>query len=175
MSNDFKWIEKKSVTPIEPAIGAVSDTLNVEDKVKNAPSINLVQNMTGIPQDGVIYYDGEVVPEGYEEVTSIGSEVYSTTEQVIGTWYDGKPLYRLAGEMRVEMNTTILYGIAHYNFKKVTGWIIRDDGYENQIAVYTGPTDYGAFYRSSDKHALNISTSYTGILTYILEYTKTTD
>ena len=34
MSDDIKWIAKKSIAPIEPATGAVSDTLNVEDKVK---------------------------------------------------------------------------------------------------------------------------------------------
>lgn len=35
-----------------------------------------------------IYYDGEMVSAG-----SVG-EVYSTTETRIGTWIDGKPLYR---------------------------------------------------------------------------------
>lgn len=135
------------------------------------------ENGEGISVGTVIGFDGDEIPEGYEEIEIInqGEETYSTTEQVIGTWYDGKPLYRLAGEMRVDKNATILYDISHYNFKKVTGWIIRDDGFENQVGVYTGSTDYATIYRLSDKHALSISTSYTGILTYILEYTKTTD
>ena len=129
-----------------------------------------IKNMLGIPTGGIIDYEGDTIPEGYEEVDS--PDIHSTNEKVIGTWYDGKPLYRLEGEMRVDKNATILYGISHYNFKKVTGWIIRDDGYENQVGVYTGATDYATIYRSSDKHQLSISTSYTGILIYSLEYTK---
>ena len=65
-------IEKKSVVPLEEATGAVSDTLNVADKVKNAPSINLVQQMTGIPQGGIIEFEGDEIPEGYELVAEEG-------------------------------------------------------------------------------------------------------
>lgn len=35
----------------------------------------------------------------YEEFTKKSEEVYSTEEQVIGTWIDGKPLYRKVVEM----------------------------------------------------------------------------
>lgn len=64
----MKYIIKKSVVELPQASGSISDTLNVEDKIKNAPSINLVEQMTGIPQEGVIAFDGAEIPEGYEEV-----------------------------------------------------------------------------------------------------------
>lgn len=63
-----KKIKKFSVAPLDRATGSVSDTENVEDKVTNAPSIGLTQRLVGIPTDGVIAFDGEEIPDGYEEV-----------------------------------------------------------------------------------------------------------
>lgn len=39
------YIQKKSVAEIPPASGSVSDTLNVTDKITNAPSIRLMQEL----------------------------------------------------------------------------------------------------------------------------------
>lgn len=46
-----------------------------------------------IPAGTIVEFDGNVVPEGYEKVEDEG-EIYSTEEKRIGTWIDGKPLYR---------------------------------------------------------------------------------
>lgn len=46
-----------------------------------------------LPIGAVIDYAGETVPSNWEEVEEEG-EAYSTEEQRIGTWIDGKPLYR---------------------------------------------------------------------------------
>ena len=80
------YLQKKSIAEIPPATGSVSDTLNVTDKITNAPSIRLVKEMiedaagggsgdiiedgTGLPKDGVIAFDGveEDIPEGFELV-----------------------------------------------------------------------------------------------------------
>ena len=65
----MRLIEKKTISQLPKNTGSISDTLNVEDKVSNAPSINLVQKMVGIPTDGIIAYETKdgIIPEGYED------------------------------------------------------------------------------------------------------------
>lgn len=45
-----------------------------------------------LPIGAEVDYDGSVVPDGWEQVSDPNE--YSTTEQVIGKWITGKPIYR---------------------------------------------------------------------------------
>lgn len=60
----------------------------------------------------------------YEEFTKKSEEVYSTEEQVIGTWIDGKPLYRktivanfelLKQETNKNYDKTIAHNISNFS------------------------------------------------------------
>ena len=53
----MKYIEKKSTANIPGINGAVVDTLNVENKITNAPSIRIVQEMIKDVLGGTILYE----------------------------------------------------------------------------------------------------------------------
>ena len=103
----MKIIEKKSVVPLPPTTGSISETLNINNKKTNAPSLSLAEKMMGIPTDGIIPFEGDEIPEGYEEVGNPNLEVYSTEETLTGeTWIDGKPIYRKVIECGPMPNAT---------------------------------------------------------------------
>ena len=105
-----------------------------------------------------------------EEVNKVN---YSTNEQRIGTWIDGKPLYRVAGEIDFNNDLTILNGTTTFNFKKVTGWVVREDGIQNQVPYEANENKRAEFYAGSGK--ISLAARGSGRLSYIFEYTKTTD
>lgn len=105
---------------------------------------------------------------------------YSTTEQVIGTWIDGKPLYRKV------INIDSLPNNANKNYD--TGLTHGTHSIKNFYGCYTnGQYDLGIneysgsnYIRTVIAFALNIQittnsdkSSYSGFV--VIEYTKTTD
>lgn len=185
----MKYIKRKSIASI-PLEGKISDTLNVEDKVNNAPSINLVQQMTGIPVDGIIDFDGteDEIPEGYEEVEN--TEKYSTEETFTGKyWINGKKIYRKVYEVGTlptakqikqiplncpEMERVLdLYGYAYnpntgsnYTFPIITNTPTTTS---NLTAVPNVTKQIINLYSEITDYSIYTETYIT------LEYTKTTD
>ena len=112
-------------------------------------------------------------------------ETYSTEEQVIGTWIDGKPIYRkvvsttisdFAGTKDIDLNVTdvdvftdgkVLINTSSYTSIDYSQsstsyymrhWIFRKTSSNNTVSV-----------------VVNMSDGVTGTIYVIIEYTKTTD
>lgn len=148
-------IKKKNTTI--PINGKIVDTENVEDKTSNAPSMRLVEEMI--------------------------KEKYSTDEQVIGTWVDGKPLYRKVvtytatstiGNTSETTNISINHNISNLNS------IIRTQISDSVDGIYPiangGSTANVNYYTSSVLNFRLVNITLTARTFYIiLEYTKTTD
>ena len=117
----------------------------------------------------------------YEEFTKKSEEVYSTEEQRIGTWIDGKPLYRIIKEYNVSAKETqsndissIPYDTIFINLgKSFNRW---SDNTSSSIIWNTGDSDKGNVWINYEKK-INIINSSNAARHYwiTLEYTKTTD
>lgn len=145
-------IKKKNTTI--PISGKIVDTENVEDKTSNAPSMRLVKEMT--------------------------KDIYSTDEQVIGTWIDGKPLYMKVvnlGNLPDTSSKFVPHNISDIGEVIISGF--GDSGTTKIPLPFANPQ--GAQY--SVQIACNLTdiivdtknnySTYTGYA--ILKYTKTTD
>lgn len=149
-------IKKKNTTI--PINGKIVDTENVEDKTSNAPSMRLVEEMT--------------------------KEKYSTDEQVIGTWIDGKPLYRKVGTIKF----TSIYSQGNFTVGSLISSNIK---YGTITKVFTDSLLCNNLYNTFDSTIKsNIYVSAEGgyifgfttrenylnkTIYVVVEYTKTTD
>ena len=106
------------------------------------------------------------------------SNKYSTEEQVIGTWIDGKPIYRKVFDYSSDPWTSGIKDISDLNVEQiVSSYFIGCDGANGtgyQWAQGIISDARRCLYFSEDySQMIRIGSSY---FTYvILEYTKTTD
>lgn len=114
-----------------------------------------------------------VVNNNDDELITINTKLtnattYSTTETVVGTWTDNKPIYRKVIRNNV-IGTAVNHGIL--NIDEITDIkliVLQQSGLyspQNSDSIYMGDTDYIVYLQT------------TGVLNYkiIVEYTKTTD
>lgn len=124
----------------------------------------------------VIYHPGVQV----RDVEPQKQDIYSTTEQVVGTWIDGKPIYRKAGylssvgsgEIVLDSGLTSDYALSIIKVggscKDTSNTIMPVSGYVNgtsRVVIAVTSTGLKLF----DNHP-SVSN-----LTWLVEYTKTTD
>ena len=116
-----------------------------------------------------------------EKMKEIAKEVYSTNETVIGTWIDGKPIYRKVITGGTNGTVQVIYSSSTEKIIKIEGvvhsttdgWTIPINYRDLSTISYTYVTPNGSiiFGITTNNHSVNVVNTYE----IILEYTKTTD
>lgn len=134
-----------------------------------------------LPVGTVVDYDGEDVPAGWEKIDD-----YSTNETKIGTWIDGKPLYRkvLNFNETVNVNETFTksHGISNVDqlFIRHAYLYVPMQGLNyplNQVGYNGNLTEKCYCWADRNNVYLYSNSGYNTnwYKCFILEYTKTTD
>lgn len=112
---------------------------------------------------------------------SSGGINYSTTEQVIGTWVDGKPLYQKTydfGALPNNATKTLSSGLADANVVRMEGIAISGNGFTTTIPhpEIGGNGDIQIDFLATKEIRILTNTDYSGFTGYVtLQYTKITD
>lgn len=146
-----------------------------------------------LPVGTRVEFNGQAqnIPDGWQQVED-ERDVYSTTERRIGTWIDGKPIYRYVEEITEPITTQgqehqIQYQLNIDNLITIKT-MLKSAEYEEWYplpyyyinASGTNSSDWtGGFSFKSDSNKLSIKMG-SALMNYsrffiILEYTKTTD
>lgn len=107
---------------------------------------------------------------------------YSTEEVRIGTWIDGKPLYRKVYDgIAIRSNETIIASISGIDVKMIYGWLVKTSGgftqpFGSYLAMDSTSTSR-VFYASPYIKVQAGADYQTGLFNarVVVEYTKTTD
>lgn len=93
-----------------------------------------------LPIGSVIEYNGTDIPDGWEvlpEEPNIDNSKYETQEHRIGTWIDGKPLYRKTISFTTSWNTSYEFAHGIKDYDKL--WIDTSSSYffanENKVSI----------------------------------------
>lgn len=121
------------------------------------------------------------------ELKKIKENVFSTEEQKIGTWIDGKPLYRKVMQFTNSITSSLVnqfsHGISNAEMVLIkNAWLYSPSNgvcYGLPITLYNSPTNEDKLSVKVDRTnvTFNVGTGWGDTWTKIvvLEYTKTTD
>ena len=140
----------------------------------NGENIQPVGGGDALPINSIFEYDGDTVPDGYELVLD-----YSTTEQIIGTWIDGKPIYRrtFVGNTGTSAQTVITSAYNNDTIRVVNAYgSIRTSSGGTNIGSYVNGNYYSGLFIHSNELQLYFGSSLkSGTYMITIEFTKTTD
>lgn len=183
--NGSTWVEQalsigSSTNPATGAINLTGTQVRFMIRVTQGNTVDM-ENV------GVQLEKGSVATNYVEHKEYENKEIYSTSEQVIGTWIDGTPIYRkvitwspteIIGEKGAYTVQQIAHGIS--NFKQ----IVDAKAFNSTQHVLptlggTAAAEYGTCVAQIDDYYINMrlvnDTWGPRTWYFVLEYTKTTD
>ena len=157
-----------------------TETENDLNTFKNETEAEMENYKWGVPAGSVIGYNGDEIPEGYEEV----KKGYSLDEMLTGeTWIDGKPIYKKTvnfGNLPNNASKSVKHNIL--NFERLVDISIIGDDNGMFFPIPFVPTNhmYSGISVSTRMEHTNIyiatSGDFSGKTAYVtVKYTKTTD
>lgn len=124
-------------------------------------------------------FEGNNVQEVLEEIDGRLNS-YSTTEKVIGTWIDGKPLYQktLTGTYSSSQNVDISVAdldIETIMFDLSASFRIQSDGNRLYVGYYFDSSDKCQCYYNKSLNCIRLQKGGSGTAYVTIRYTKTSD
>lgn len=173
-------------------VGKYSFTFTTENEEDYYISLNGVANQSEPTSYKFIIYDNIQIEKGpiatkyspyidfkndENDKTCSTNEIYSTDEMVIGTWVDGKPLYRKVYYFTSNVvSPSIKHNIENVDwFTSVTGMILLGNSFFPAGYVNNNGTVFLSLYCDRTTLYLKGNQAYDAKVYAILEYTKTTD
>ena len=138
-------------------------------------------NIDALPIGSILLYDGENIPEGYEEVRDY-IPTYSTEETKVGTWIDGRPIYQKTLNLgSASGNSSISHGISNLDMViNAYGGFLQGGTYREKLPkIVNGNSawtaDFADFTNTSFSLSIGSAIGTATKVFVILEYTKTID
>lgn len=117
-----------------------------------------------------------------EVARKIQLDKYSTSEQVVGTWIDGKPLYRCTYSTTTPSDSTDTIVVAlpsTYLVKNIYGTFHQSPNNYMPLNYLYNTTYFSTYYQYSPSSGIRMRTNSTTLqgksCEVTIEYTKTTD
>ena len=155
-------------------IEIANDTIEVDDTVALIDDPTTSETPTPWVETSMIENDA-VTPE------KATFTEYSTTEQVVGTWIDGKPIYRKVFNITNPSTSNANYSLISSDLEsciKIYGFMTTSDGLQIPVPQTDSSSTYSVIFMNANK-MLRGRFAYIGAapsgVKIIVEYTKTTD
>lgn len=180
------WLNSNPITIVYELTTPTEEALDCSNKIVQYVDETTVSNRDEAKIE-VSLTNNKAISEVNGELGGLRDDVnkineYSTEEQVIGTWIDGKPLYRkVYDNITINSSETVIAKLSGIKIQMISGWLVRaNDGFVQPIGSYSSSESIYTSRVFCDNAVIKVqanSNYNTGEFKarVVIEYTKTTD